>query len=80
MVTESFVLRMSICGKKPAHRKSAKRQLVKKNEIAENLYSPRRTKIYCQVSVRRGERKMIILDFHSLMLVVIMTDDTETTN
>jgi len=25
VVTESFVLRINICGKKPAHRKSAKR-------------------------------------------------------
>ena len=26
VVAESFVLRINICGKKPAHRKSAKRQ------------------------------------------------------
>ncbi len=30
VVVESFVLRMNICGKKTAHRKSAKRQDVKK--------------------------------------------------
>ena len=30
VVNESFVLRINICGKKPAHRKSAKRQTVKK--------------------------------------------------
>ena len=30
VVAESFVLRINICGKNPAHRKSAKRQAVKK--------------------------------------------------
>ena len=30
VVTESSVLRINICGKSPAHRKSAKRQAVKK--------------------------------------------------
>ncbi|MBK7338999.1 MAG: hypothetical protein IPJ64_03100 [Saprospiraceae bacterium] len=30
VVAESFVLRINICAEKPAHRKSAKRQVVKK--------------------------------------------------
>jgi len=41
VVAESSVLRMNICGKKPAHRKSANRQVVKKltlfNYLPKNL-------------------------------------------
>ena len=36
VVAESFVLRINISGKKPAHRKSANRQAVKKPHIPYN--------------------------------------------
>jgi hypothetical protein len=34
VVAESLVLRMNICAEKPAHRKSAKRQAVKKSTFS----------------------------------------------
>ena len=38
VVAESAALRMNICAKKPAHRKSAKRQTVKKLPQSTNKY------------------------------------------